>query len=530
MGSEMCIRDRRRKIGELSEKLSKVDYVFMADKRAYGTYIRLPETFPVNYFYYTTMLKTPEKLGFKKVHEVKVYPSFLGITIKDDKADESFQLYDHPHVYIFKNEKHLSQEELRDVLTKGKEKIVSKYKIKREKEIGKSNPNLGEIKDRVLIILPSIACLNWYIIIQILAFSVLPLCFILFKNFKDKGFGLSKVLGIFLFAWINWILVSLNIWRFYQGNLLILFIGFIILGIILYKIFRESMVAYFRKNLKHILLTEIIFLGAYMFFILIKLYAPDIHNVPGHGYNGGGEPMGMAYLSAIFNDVKFPPHDPWLYGFTLNYYYWGQLLLASISKLGGILPQISYNLSLSMLFALCFLTAFTLVYNITGRYKYGLFGGFLLAMAGNFHTLTYIYSKIIYAISFKQIISGIIRFQFIWDPTRIYPHPVITEVPFFSYLYGDLHAHNIVIPFAVLFIALLYNMVKEDSLKKGYKIVLYLFFLSLFLGSMWPMNTWNYPPMVILTFVVLCIGGIKILYDKIQSKPVSYTHLTLPTN
>ena len=106
---------------------------------------------------------------------------------------------------------------------------------------------------------------------------------------------------------------------------------------------------------------------------------------------------------------------------------------------------------------------------MTGKYRYAVLGGFLLACAGNFHTLSFIFDKIVNAGGIQNIINSIFSFQFIWDPTRIYPTPVITEMPFFSYLYGDLHAHNIVIPVTVLAIALVYNFFSAQN--KSYNII-----------------------------------------------------------
>jgi YYY domain-containing protein len=501
--------DSPRKIDELSNALSQSDYVMMADKRAYGTYQRIPERYPINYFYYKTMLNEPEKLGFKKVYECAVYPSFLGITIKDDNADESFQLYDHPHVYIFKNELYLSSQQLKELIINGEKAVREKFQTKK----GQGNPNLGETKDKVKAILPSISVFLWYLLVQLLAFIVFPLHYFLLKNLNDKGYGLAKVSGILIFAFVNWILVSLNIIKFYQINLWILLLIFAGISIFYYYKNMANYFEFFNKNKKYILLTEIIFLSCYMFFIFVKLNCPDIHNIQGQGYNGGGEPMGMAYLSGIFNDVKFPPHDPWLSGFTLNYYYWGQLMLATITKLLGYMPAVTYNLSLSLLFALCFLSAFSLTYNMTGKYKYALLGGTLLGLAGNFHTLNFIYDAIINSAgNLNRMLDGIFRFQFIWDPTRIYPSPVITEVPFFSYLYGDLHAHNIVIPVTVLAIAFLYNAVKTENKTLNIlnsfgnnlaEMTLNILLISLLLGIMLPMNTWNFPPQLILTVLTV---------------------------
>ncbi|MBP7791647.1 MAG: glycosyltransferase family 39 protein [Candidatus Goldbacteria bacterium] len=516
--------DSPGKIEELSSRLAEADYVVMADKRAYGTYMRLPQRYPINYFYYSTMLKEPEKLGFKLAYEKAVYPSFLGITIKDDNADESFQLYDHPHVYIFKNEKYLPKEELKAILIQGENQIRAKYSTK-SKIKGFPNPNIGLLRDRPIALLPVISVFMWYLLVQLLSFIVMPLHFKVFNNFADKGYGLAKISGIFIFAWLNWIIVSCGLFKFYQKNLFILFFVLLILSFIAYRNKLKEVNSFVKENKRHILFTEIVFLASYLFFIIIKLWAPDIHNVSGHGYNGGGEPMGMAYLSAIYNDVKFPPHDPWLSGWTLNYYYWGQLMLATLSKLLGYEPRITYNLSLALLFALCFTGAFTLVYNMTKKYGYALFGSFLLALSGNFHTLEFILDKLWNANNLSQFINSTGVFQFIWDPTRIYPTPVITEMPFFSYLYGDLHAHNIVIPIMVFGFALIYNVILHRNKTTNFlnsfgdsriNVFLSCFMIALILGAMLPMNTWNFPPMLILVAVAFFIVGINLFRDNFK--------------
>ncbi|MGD0565971.1 MAG: DUF2298 domain-containing protein, partial [Candidatus Goldiibacteriota bacterium] len=514
--------DSPNKIEELSSMLTYTDYVVMADKRAYGTYQRIPQKYPLNYFYYSTMIKNPDLFGYSKVYDRVFYPSFLGIDIKDDKADESFQLYDHPRVYIFKNEKHLTRDEIKALLINGEGETAAKFgstgtlqgfhgsTAAVRKDLG--NANLGAARDSVVAVFPGISIIMWYVLVQLLSFIALPFNFKVLGNLRDKGYGLAKVSGLFFFAWINWIFVSLNAWRFYQMNLFVLVLGLFALSAYFCWKNRQKFILFARENRRHIIITESVFLAAYLVFVAIKLFCPDIHNIAGHGYNGGGEPMGMAYLSAIFNDVKFPPHDPWMSGYTLNYYYWGQLMLASASKLLGYAPALTYNLSLSLLFALCFTAAFSLVYSMTGKYKYAVLGGFMLACAGNFHTLSFIFDKIVNLHGFREVLNGIFSFQFIWDPTRIYPSPVITEMPFFSYLYGDLHAHNIVIPVTVLAIALVYNFFTAQN--KTYNIfesfgqdkpgmILSAAAIAVVTGSMLAINTWNFPPVILFLMAAI---------------------------
>ena len=78
---------------------------------------------------------------------------------------------------------------------------------------------------------------------------------------------------------------------------------------------------------------------------LLVAYAPDVWNTE--------KPMDMAIMNAIQVSPSFPPHDPWMAGETLNYYYLGHLLLAAPAHVLGLEPSVGYNLAVAGLFALC---------------------------------------------------------------------------------------------------------------------------------------------------------------------------------
>ena len=46
--------------------------------------------------------------------------------------------------------------------------------------------------------------------------------------------------------------------------------------------------------------------------------------------------MDFTYLNAILRTPIFPPPNPWMSGYPINYYYFGFVIAALPIKLGGI--------------------------------------------------------------------------------------------------------------------------------------------------------------------------------------------------
>lgn len=90
----------------VNSNLKKADYIILASNRLYVPLQKLADCqkykvcYPKTAQYYRDLFSG--KLGFEKVAEFTSYPSFLGLEINDQPADESFTVYDHPRVIIFK--------------------------------------------------------------------------------------------------------------------------------------------------------------------------------------------------------------------------------------------------------------------------------------------------------------------------------------------------------------------------------------------------------------------------------------------
>lgn len=97
-------KDESAKWQIFNELLGQADYYILSSNRGWGS-IPYAKQYPMMGKFYNDLFN--EKLGFVKVAEFTSYPSlsYLGIPfeLNDDKADETFTVYDHPKVLIFKN-------------------------------------------------------------------------------------------------------------------------------------------------------------------------------------------------------------------------------------------------------------------------------------------------------------------------------------------------------------------------------------------------------------------------------------------
>ncbi len=115
------------KWADFAAKLARVDYIILSSNRLYGSIMTVPEKYPQTLHFYESLFDG--SLGFTKIAEFTsrpnlpipgvsfcLTPPFInygkiafnnqycgsGISFVDDYSDESFTVYDHPKVIIFK--------------------------------------------------------------------------------------------------------------------------------------------------------------------------------------------------------------------------------------------------------------------------------------------------------------------------------------------------------------------------------------------------------------------------------------------
>ena len=103
--------DTPAKLDTLVDELSTADYIVLATNRLSAPMARLRDRYPMSSQYYRMLFAGD--LGYRPVAEFTAYPRLGGLVIRDDNADESFSVYDHPRVLVFENVDRLKPELLR---------------------------------------------------------------------------------------------------------------------------------------------------------------------------------------------------------------------------------------------------------------------------------------------------------------------------------------------------------------------------------------------------------------------------------
>lgn len=94
---------------KIYQQLDRADYIIIASNRLYTPLQKLTncqelpkdKCYSITANYYLNLFNG--NLGYKKVAEFTSSPSLFSLIINDQSADESFTVYDHPKVLIFKN-------------------------------------------------------------------------------------------------------------------------------------------------------------------------------------------------------------------------------------------------------------------------------------------------------------------------------------------------------------------------------------------------------------------------------------------
>ncbi|MHB0858444.1 MAG: DUF2298 domain-containing protein [Anaerolineae bacterium] len=561
--------DTPEKREALYQWLEQTEYIALSSNRLYGSIPRLPGRYPMTTRYYETLFSG--ELGYDHLVTFTSRPQLLGLEIVDDDADESFTVYDHPKVTLFKKRADFSMQKVRALFDGyDLERIARIMPIQASKaptglmldsaewSVQKRAGTWSDIFDRQSLA-NRMPVLVWYVLVWLLGLLAFPLGFVAFRGLRDRGYILSRTLGVLLLGYLAWLPASLRLLTFSRATLSGVLLALGALALVVAWRQRRALSAFLRARWRLLLVNELFFLAFFGALLLVRYSNPDLW----HPVMGGEKPMDLAYLNAVVKSTSFPPYDPWFAGGYINYYYWGLVPVAALIKLTGILPEVAYNLAVPTLFALTAMGACSVAMNLMpadedeGRWlpralRYGLLGALFVAVLGNLGEAQLLWnglrdlgrstgfeSGLPGLAPLVHMVAGLSGVLFggqslpfrpewwYWNASRIMQNGEINEFPFFTFLYADLHAHLTALPFALLALGLAVSLVlgrtaprPSDALdgetprlrrlawlpRLNGALLLQLSLLGLVLGELWCNNTWDLPTYAALGVAALAIA------------------------
>ena len=525
----------------LLDQLDRADYVTLTSNRVYDSTSRLRMRYPALMRYYNGLFTG--ELGFRLAAEVTSYPSILGVAIPDQAAEEAFHVYDHPRVLIFEKTPAYSRERAEAVITEG---VLWGEVYKSPVRIADRNQTALRLTEGQWALYAAagtptallgggwaraLAPLAWLAALQLLGLAAFALLFRLLPWLPDRGYSLSKILGLLAVAYLAWLAGSLGTgvgvpgrgnvdgvgWgpfplAFTPATLWLCAAPVLTLGAGAAWLGRGELRAFWRERRAAILGGEAVFLGFLLVGLLLRWLNPDLW----HPARGGEKPMELAHLTAVLRSAAFPPYDPWHAGGYINYYYFGSVLVGALAHLSGAAPSLAFNLGVATTMGLTALGAWGVVYNLLApqrtndqrpktRERRALFAAgaapVLLLLLGNLA-------------QFFWVLSGYARAQWAngrpewayWDATRIV-QGTVNEFPFFTFLFGDLHAHMLVMPLSLALLGLSLGLALAIGAGAWRRLAGGVLLAGLLAGAIRATNTWDYPTFVGLAALTMAVAG-----------------------
>jgi YYY domain-containing protein len=397
----------------------------------------------------------------------------------------------------------------------------------------------------------------WYLLITLIGWLTFPLAYRLFPALADRGFSLARALGLLVWGYIFWMMTSLGLIQNDLGGLLLALILLVAASAcgFLRREKRKSLGEWIKSNLRMIITIEAIFFLAFAAWAFVRASNPNLETA------GGEKTMEVAFINAILRSPTFPPHDPWLSGYAISYYYFGYVMTAMLAKINGTLGSVAHNLMSALIYSLTSIGAYGVLYNLLSAWRehhastiqqspsigIPLLGPFFLQIVGNLEGfLEVLYRRGVFwqwkpdgtAVSSFWNWLNIPDFlnppasplgwvpnrpiwNLLWRASRVIQDchlsgncgDVIDEVPAFSFFQGDLHPHVLAMPFGLLATAMALNLFlngwQGETKLAGQRIFIHpvgLFFPALVLGGLAFLNTWD-----ILPFTALFLGAFLLM-------------------
>jgi len=494
----------------LYKGIDRADFIVQSSTRVEAAVRAAPWRYRVQERFYDQLVRG--RLGFEAVANFARPAAIFGFPFDDREADETFINYDHPQVAIYERTGPLSRSVYDDAMSWATHQPWFPVRAAPERTllldgpVGE-NPSVNDARWSEGLSSSTIGAISvWVLLLLALSLVGIPIARLAFRSFPDGGWGLARTLGLVVAAYPVWLGASLHLFRFRAVWVVVALVIVAAAGWLLIR--KEQEINASTPKSRAWFSAEAVFWIVFGLFLAFRLTLPD----GWHPIWGGEKPMEFALINAVGRSAYFPPYDPWYADGYVNYYYYGFYLMSFLIKATGIPAEYAFNLALptamGMLASGGFSVGAALTRSVTRSSRPAIAGGWAAAIAlcimGNLSAVRGFLSRP--PGPFDPFIF------WTWNGSRAVEN-AITEFPYFTGLYADLHAHVVALPLTVVLIALALVTATSDlgsSLQKGFRIqrdaAVRIVLFALFLGTLIATNAWDVPVYVMLSLTAVVMA------------------------
>lgn len=341
--------------------------------------------------------------------------------------------------------------------------------------------------------------IQWLLPLWLLGWLVLPLSQQVFSCLPDAGLAAGRILALLLVSLAAFWGASLQILPLPLAPLLYVLLLFpacwLLWRCVRDKRYYDHWLSTLRVRRKALFISDIIFLLAFLSFVVLRLFRPEINEFE--------KPMDSAIIGSLSRSTFLPAENPWFAGLPFtNYYYFGHFVASLLKRLFAAPLPYAYNLIQPLFCALFLSTLWSFSAALCQSIARGVLAVVIVALCGNFEPLR----------QWLFPATGINRseaFPFLdwWSTSRVIPN-TINEYPLFTLALGDAHAHFFALPFASFFLSGCYVYYKSASGEnttrhhKGRERVWMSSILAMSLAAILMTNAWDFPVYALLAVTV----------------------------
>jgi uncharacterized membrane protein len=340
--------------------------------------------------------------------------------------------------------------------------------------------------------------LRGYAIVSVCGWAVFPLVRRLFSTLPDQGYAACRCFGWAVAAWLAWMVAWATgrplTTSLAQGSIALIAVSCWGPGVRRVLARRRARSA---VNLpwKLIACTELLLIAGLLLCVFLEKRNPAVDP-------DSERFMDYAFLRGCLRSTGLPLVDPWMAGKPAAYYHFGYALVAFLMRAGGAEPATFLSTAIALPYALLWVGVFGLGVALTGRPRGGFWAAFMTLGAGNLEWV-------------RQGARALRPEAFDWFASSRVIEGTITEVPWFSLLWGDLHPYVLALPIVVCALALVVAAALEadgeravaraaphDRVLSCGRIAA----LAILSGAVLAVHPWDYP-LLIVSAIAITLGA-----------------------